>query len=267
MSDQPLDPHPSAPKPKTGAWPFLVGALAAAAAGTWLLTAAPQDPAPAPAPTVSSAAAATRRAASSPAPAGASAAAESTAPTASPARETTLETPRSSAAATSGNALVSAGSTSPERSAQIQVEQAAQERAVQGLEVPAKEQAQDLARRFVEAMNTRTWQTSRQQWRAPLTELASEELVQAVDLDNDWESEAHRRFVKAQGRSTAQVIQARAQTVQGERVEVAVIVATETASEDPWVTQPRKERPVTVVIDLRQKRVVEQIDMTPHGGL
>ena len=52
-----------------------------------------------------------------------------------------------------------------------------------------------------------------------------------------------------------------------ERVDVALMVATETTGEDPWVTAPRTERPMTVVVDTTQNRVVEQIDMTPHGGL
>ena len=45
--------HPQDPQPRTGrAWPFLVGALAAAGAGAWLLTGPPGEPAPeAPAPT------------------------------------------------------------------------------------------------------------------------------------------------------------------------------------------------------------------------
>ncbi|RKW99343.1 hypothetical protein D9B85_12840, partial [Corynebacterium diphtheriae] len=52
-----------------------------------------------------------------------------------------------------------------------------------------------------------------------------------------------------QGQHVVQVLESRAQTVQGERVDVALMVATETTGEDPWVTAPRTERPMTVVVD------------------
>ena len=50
--------HPQDPQPRTGrAWPFLVGALAAAGAGAWLLTGTPGEQAPeGPAPTPTAAA-------------------------------------------------------------------------------------------------------------------------------------------------------------------------------------------------------------------
>ncbi|MCV7545599.1 hypothetical protein O3677_10035 [Micrococcus luteus] len=147
------------------------------------------------------------------------------------------------------------------------MEKAAQERVVQGLDPDARKRAEDVASRFAQAMNARTWQTSRAQWREALAPTVSPELLKTLDADRDWESDAHQRFVKAKASTSVQVLESRAQTVQGERVNVALMVATETTGEDPWVTAPRTERPMTVVVDTTQNRVVEQIDMTPHGGL
>ena len=106
-----------------------------------------------------------------------------------------------------------------------------------------------------------------QEWVDKLVTEAWFPLLKTLDVDRDWESDAQHRFVQAKASTSVQVLESRAQTVQGERVNVALMVATETTGEDPWVTAPRTERPMTVVVDTTQNRVVEQIDMTPHGGL
>ena len=269
--------HPQEPQPRTGrAWPFLVGALAAAGAGAWLLTGTPgeQAPAPTPAATASSTAGAwPQPSAPTPAAAANSTAgawpqpSASTVPASAASQETNRETTPSTGPSKSGNAQVSPSSVSAARSSQMEVEKAAQERAVQGLDPDARKRAEDVASRFAQAMNARTWQTSRQQWREALAPTVSPELLKTLDVDRDWESDAQHRFVQAKASTSVQVLESRAQTVQGERVDVALMVATETTGEDPWVTAPRTERPMTVVVDTTQNRVVEQIDMTPHGGL
>lgn len=253
--------HPQDPQPRTGrAWPFLVGALGAAGAGAWLLTGTPGEQAPeAPAPTPAAAASSTAGAWPQ--------SSASTVPASAASQETNRETTPSTGPSKSGNAQVSPSSVSAARSSQIEVEKAAQERVVQGLDPDARKRAEDVASRFAQAMNARTWQTSRQQWREALAPTVSPELLKTLDADRDWESDAHQRFVKAKASTSVQVLESRAQTVQGERVDVALMVATETTGEDPWVTAPRTERPMTVVVDTTQNRVVEQIDMTPHGGL
>ncbi|PZQ79835.1 MAG: hypothetical protein DI545_04050, partial [Micrococcus luteus] len=167
--------HPQDPQPRTGrAWPFLVGALAAAGAGAWLLTGTPGEQAPeAPAPTPAAAASSTAGAWPQPS--------ASTAPASAASQETNRETTPSTGPSKSGNAQVSPSSVSAARSSQIEVEKAAQERAVQGLDPDARKRAEDVASRFAQAMNARTWQTSRQQWREALAPTVSPELLKTLD--------------------------------------------------------------------------------------
>ncbi|MER6928886.1 hypothetical protein AB0E52_09110 [Micrococcus luteus] len=253
MSD--LDPTPVQSRRRV--WSFYAGAGAAALLGLALLGPALTGQPTLPAPAASSTAAVATPAAPASAPT----------PTASDARETSQEKTPSSTASASGKPQVSPSSTSAARSAQIEVEQAAAERAVAGLTVDQKAQAEQVAREFVIAANERSWQTNRQQWVKELASTAAEEVIAEVNQDQDWNSDVAGRFVAGKSTTTAEVAQAKAQTVADGQIEVAVTVATQTSSEDPWVGAPRAERSLVLVVDPAQKKVTEQIDMTPRGGL
>lgn len=262
MSD--LDPTPSEPRARV--WPYYLGAGAAALLGLGLLTpaltsqgtpdAAPSSVASTPAAPPTSAAAST-----SPTPTP-----DKTA-SASSALETTRETPPARTASESGKPQVSPSSTSAARSSQMKIEQEAADRAVAGLSSDQKAQAEQVARRFVTAANERSWQTDRQQWAKELATTATSEVVAQMNKDHDWESAAAQQYVDGKSTTTAEVTEAKAQTVDGEQIEVAVTVATQTTSEDPWVGAPRAERSLVVVVDPAQGKVTKQIDMTPRGGL
>ena len=57
---------------------------------------------------------------------------------------------------------------------------------MQGLGPDARKRAEDVASRFAQAMNARTWQTSRQQWREALAPTVEEaEAPQDPDATDD----------------------------------------------------------------------------------
>ena len=126
----------------------------------------------------------------------------------------------------------------------------------------------DRAEAFVLASNERTWQTERQQWVQRLQQLATPGVVESVNVDQDWESDSQRRYVEAKAETTTQVQQVQAQTLTNDgQIEVEVEFVTETDSEDPWVSNPPVRRSLVLVVDPAQGMVIDQLDMTPRGGL
>lgn len=263
-------PAPQEPAGHGRVWPYLAGAAAAAALGVSLF-AMGSDPEPSPTPAASAGSAQARvsEAPTAPVTSPATSAAPSSSPSpASSSRDTGREKSSQTPIDLSGKGQVSEESVSPEREAQMQVEQQAQARAVAGADASSRQRAEQVAEAFVLASNERTWQTGRQQWVQRLQQLATPGVVESVNVDQDWESDSWRRFVEAKAETTTQIQQVQAQTLTNDgQIEVEVEFVTETDSEDPWVSNPPVRKSLVLVVDPAQGMVVDQLDMTPRGGL
>ncbi|MEO4039929.1 hypothetical protein [Micrococcus luteus] len=163
----------------------------------------------------------------------------------------------------------SVSTTSAARAAQASIEQQAVAQAVEAVSEQDRQEAEETARTFIADAYALSWDLSREQWVERLGDSASPEVVDQLNMDQDWDSSYWSAFVDAKASTQVRLLSAQAQNVTEEGMEVAVAFTTQTDSSDQWVAAQLTEHSETVVVDPSESpaRVVSRLSMETAGGL
>lgn len=232
-------------------WPLMIAALAALGAGILLLLGGGDDDS-----------AQAERPMSNNEPVAAP-----TTPHPSPSSESSQPASESVSPRNSAEPTLTEAPDSEERLKQEKIEQEAVEEAVAGLSDSQRMAAEKTAMEFVSTAYARSWDLDRSEWTAELETVAAADVIAELNKDQDWDSYDREAFVEGHSSTKVRIKTAEAQNEQDEQVEVAVSFITSTRSQDPWLEAPDRDSAETVVVDLKQDKVVDRHSMEIAGGL